>query len=118
MELIGLLLFVMVCVVVGYFVLSHTRPARETRQLEIRLSRPAAVSEEILREGLKKERGLGSGFGWFYDLSLMLQLEQSLWQAGIYRRVSDILLVMLLMFGAGAMIGAVLWQDPWFAIAL
>jgi tight adherence protein B len=76
------------------------------------------VGEEILRDRLKKERGLGSGFGWFYDLGVMHKLEQSLWQAGIYRRVSDVLLVMLLMFGTGAMIGAALWQDPIFAIAL
>ena len=118
MMLLGLLLFAMVLGVVGYFVLGHTRPARESRQLESRLSRPEVVGEEILREGVKKERGLGSGFGWFYDLGVMHKLEQSLWQAGIYRRVSDILLVMLLMFGAGAMIGAALWQDPVFAIAL
>ncbi|HXR25455.1 MAG TPA: type II secretion system F family protein, partial [Candidatus Binataceae bacterium] len=118
MELIGLLLFVMVCVVVGYFALRYTRPAKESRQLEIRLSRPQPVGEEILRDKLKKERGLSSGFGWFYDLGVMHKLEQSLWQAGIYRRVSDVLLVMLLMFGAGAMIGAAFWQDPVFAIAL
>ena len=118
MAFFGLLLFVIVCVVVGYFVLTHTRPARESRQLEARLSRPKEVSEEILREGLKKERGLGSGFGWFYDLGVMHKLEQSLWQAGIYRRVSDILLLMLLMFGSGATIGAALWEAPILAIAL
>ena len=118
MELVGLLLFVMVCCLVGYFVLNNTRPAREIRQLELRLSRPELAEEEILRDGLKKERGLSSGLGWLYNLGVMHKLEQSLWQAGIYRRVSDILLVMLLMFGAGAMIGAALWQDPTLAIAL
>jgi tight adherence protein B len=118
MILLGVLLFAMVFGVVGYFVLSHTRPTRESRQLESRLSQPEVVGEEILRERLKKERGLGSGFGWFYDLGVMQKLEQSLWQAGIYRRVSDVLLLTLLMFGAGATIGAALWQDPVFAIAL
>ena len=118
MELLGLLLFVMVFGLVGYFVMRHTRPARETRQLESRLRRPQAVGEEILRDQLKKERGLGSGLGWFYNLGVMHKLEQSLWQAGIYRRVSDVLLLMLLMFGAGATIGAAFWQDPALAIAL
>ncbi len=118
MELLGLLLFAMVCVVVGYFVWKHTRPLRETRQLASRLMRPQNAGEEILRDHLKKERGLSSGFGWFYDLGVMHKLEQSLWQAGIYRRVSDVLLVMLLMFGAGALIGAAMWEDPVFAIAL
>ncbi len=118
MELLGLFLFLMVFGVVGFFVMRHTRPARETRQLESRLRRPQAVGEEILRDQLKKERGLGSGLGWFYNLGAMHQLEQSLWQAGIYRRVSDVLLLMLLMFGAGATIGAAFWQDPALAIAL
>lgn len=118
MELLGLLLFVMVLCLVSYFVLHHTRPARETRQLESRLRRPQAVDEEILRDKLKKERGLGSGFGWFYNLGVMQKLEQNLWQAGIYRRVSDVLLLMLLMFGAGATIGAAFWEDPTLAVAL
>jgi tight adherence protein B len=118
MELLGLLLFIMVFGVVGYFAMRHTRPARETRQLENRLRRPQPVSEEILRDKLKKERGIGSGFAWFYNLGVMHKLEQSLWQAGIYRRVSDVLLLMLLMFGAGATVGAALWQDPTLAIAL
>ncbi len=118
MELLGLLLLALVAGVVGYFVLRNTRPAHEARQLENRLRRPQVAGEEILRDHLKKERGLSSGLGWFYDLGVMHKLEQSLWQAGIYRRVSDILLLMLLMFGAGALIGAALWSDPVFAIAL
>jgi tight adherence protein B len=118
MELMGLLLFTLVCVLVGYFAMRHTRPAHEARQLESRLQRPQPPSEEILRDKLKQERGLGSGLGWFYNLGLMQKLEQSLWQAGIYRRVSDVLLLMLLMFGAGVTIGAALWQEPLFAIAL
>ena len=118
MVLTGLLLLVMVCGVVGYFAISHTRPAREARQLAGRLSRPQPASEEILRHRLKKERGLGSGLSWFYQLEMMHKLETSLWQAGIYRRVSDILLLMLLMFGTGAAIGAACWEDPIFALAL
>jgi len=46
----------------------------------------------------------------------MHKLEQSLWQAGIYRRVSDVLLLMLVLFGAGAMIGAGMWGDPALAL--
>src|SRR6202035_3690422 len=114
---LGILLFAMVLGMVGFFGWRHTRPARESRQLEGRLSRPEVAEEEILRDRLKQERGLGS-LGWFYDLGVMQKLEQSLWQAGIYRRVSDILLVMLLLFGAGAPIGAALWQSPLFAMLL
>jgi len=117
MLLAGVFLFVMFFCLGSYLVMTHTRPHFE-RQLENRLARPEVAGEEILREQLKPERGAGSRIGWFYDLGVMQKLEQSLWQAGIYRRVSDIILVMLVLFGAGAMIGASWWQDPTFAIGL
>jgi tight adherence protein B len=85
-----------------------------------RLKRPELNDRnEILREEMKKtERWLGFGFAWVYRLDLLRQLEQNLWQAGIYRRVSDVLLLMLLLFGAGTVIGAAIWQDVFFSLAL
>ncbi|HVN29812.1 MAG TPA: type II secretion system F family protein [Candidatus Binataceae bacterium] len=118
MLLFALLLCVMMFGFAGYFTTSRTGSAGDFRQLEVRLARPEVVSEEILREKLMKDRSRGSKLDWFYDLGLMQKLEESLWQAGIYRRVSDIVLVTLLLFGAGAMIGAAIWQDAMFAIAL
>jgi tight adherence protein B len=117
MLLLGLLVAVVVFGMAGYFASSRTGSAGELRLLEGRLAKPEVVEEEILREKMKKERG-GSGLDWFYDLGLMQKLERSLWQAGIYRRVSDVLLVTLLLFGAGAIIGAAMWQDLIFAMAL
>jgi len=117
-----MLLFLLFCVMAfgmaGYFATSRTGSGGELRALEGRLARPEVVSEEILRDKLMKDRSHGSRLNWFYNLGLMQKLEQSLWQAGIYRRVSDIVLVTLLLFGAGAMIGAAMWQDPTFAVAL
>jgi tight adherence protein B len=118
MLLLGLLVCVMVFGLAGYFASSRTGSAGDLRQVEVRLARPQVVGEEILRAKMKKERGRGSRLDWFYDLGLMQKLEESLWQAGIYRRVSDLVLVTLLMFGAGAMIGAAMWQDLFFAVAL
>jgi tight adherence protein B len=118
MFLIGFFLITMVLSVVGYFALRQTQPSRETRQLAVRMNRPDLTgSQEILRDELKKkERWLSFGLGWLYRLDLMQKLEQNLWQAGIYRRVSDVLLLMLLLFGAGAVIGAAMWQDTLLAI--
>ena len=118
MFLIGFLLIAMVLSVVGYFALRHSQPSRDVRQLVVRMNRPeVSGSQEIFRDELmKEERWLALGFGWLYRLDLMQKLEQSLWQAGIYRRVSDVLLLMLLLFGAGAVIGAAMWQDPFLAI--
>ena len=117
MLLAGFLIFVMLFSLGGYFVMSYGQP-QFARQLENRISRPEVVGEGILREQLKPERGAGSRWGWLYNIAVLHKLEQSLWQAGIYRRVSDVLLIMLLLFGAGAMIGAGLWQAPIFALGL
>jgi tight adherence protein B len=118
MLLSVLLLCVVAFGVAGYFATSRTGSAGDIRALPVRLARPEMVDEEILREKLMKDRKYGSRLAWFYNLGLMQKLEESLWQAGIYRRVSDIVLVTLLLFGAGAMIGAAMWQDVLFAMAL
>jgi tight adherence protein B len=104
----------------SYFVLSRTGPVREARELAARIGRPQVVeSEEILRPASRPpERIFAFGMRWVYRLDLMQKLEENLWQAGIYMRVSDVLLVMLLLFGAGATIGAALWQDAIFALGL
>ncbi|HLX37313.1 MAG TPA: hypothetical protein VKR29_05905, partial [Candidatus Binataceae bacterium] len=115
MLLAGFLVFLTLFSLGAYFVMSYGQPHFE-RQLAGRLGRPEVAGEEILRDTLKPERGAGSRWGWFYQISIMHKLEQSLWQAGIYRRVSDVLLVMLMLFGAGAMIGAGMCQDPTLAL--
>ncbi|HUY18102.1 MAG TPA: type II secretion system F family protein [Candidatus Binataceae bacterium] len=38
---------------------------------------------------------------WFYRLNLLHRVENDLWQAGIYMRLSDFLLIVVLLFGAG-----------------
>jgi tight adherence protein B len=116
----GILLIVMVLGVVGYFIFSGTRLERVQRNFVDRMKRPeTAGTNEILRLEVKKtERLLGFGFGWIYRLDLLRKLEQNLWQAGIYRRVSDVLLLMLLLFGAGTIIGAAIWQDVLFSLGL
>jgi tight adherence protein B len=115
MLLAGVLIFVTLFSLGAYFVLAHSQPQFE-RQLGNRLSRPEVAGEEILRDTLKPERGASSRWGWLYQISIMHKLEQSLWQAGIYRRVSDVLLVTLMLFGAGALIGVGMWQDPTLAL--
>jgi tight adherence protein B len=39
-----------------------------------------------------------------------------MWQAGMYMRVGDILLIIVLLFGAGLVGGNVFFHDQWFAI--
>jgi tight adherence protein B len=49
-------------------------------------------------------------------INLLRNLEQTMWQAGIYWRVSDVLLIILLMFGAGFAGGEAFWGDFYFAL--
>jgi tight adherence protein B len=48
---------------------------------------------------------------WLYQTNPLRRLEDSLWQAGIYARVSDVLLVMMLLFGAGSAAGEMFTGD-------
>lgn len=48
--------------------------------------------------------------------NLLRLLEENMWQAGLYVRVSDAMLVILLMFGAGAAAGEAVFGDPLFAV--
>jgi tight adherence protein B len=73
-----------------------------------RMSRPDLAAEI----GITKidHRLTGREFlSWFYRLHLLQKLEENLWQAGIYARIADILLVILLLFTAGLFAGQAIW---------
>jgi tight adherence protein B len=53
-----------------------------------------------------------------YRLSWLQKLEENLWQAGIYARIADVLLVILLMFAAGFFAGEAIWGEELFSIAI
>ena len=50
------------------------------------------------------------------QINFLKNLEQTMWQAGVYWRVSDVLLFMLLLFGAGWAGGYAWWGDFWIAV--
>jgi tight adherence protein B len=50
------------------------------------------------------------------QINLLKNLEQTMWQAGIYWRVSDVLLIILLLFVAGYAGGEAFWGDFYFAM--
>ena len=55
---------------------------------------------------------------WFYRLNLLQKLEENLWQAGIYARIADVLLVILLMFAAGLAVGQAIWGKVLVSIGI
>jgi tight adherence protein B len=54
----------------------------------------------------------------FYRINLLQKLEENLWQAGIYARIADVLLVILLMFAAGLAAGQAIWGKVIISIAI
>jgi tight adherence protein B len=90
-----------------WFMRRGSRPSI-SRTVMRRMSRP----DLALEIGITKidRRLTGREFlSWFYRLHLLQKLEENLWQAGIYARIADILLVILLLFTAGLFAGQAIW---------
>jgi tight adherence protein B len=79
-----------------------------------RLARPEDDSEiSITRKARRTDGGV---LGFVYQINLLRALEQQMWQAGLYLRVSEMLLIMLMAFGAGLFMGQAVWHDLTFAL--
>src|ERR1700730_9986485 len=50
------------------------------------------------------------------QFNLLKNLEQTMWQAGMYWRVSDVLLIIMLLFAAGFAGGYAFWGDFYFGL--
>jgi len=69
---------------------------------------------DISRQTRVRESGELLAILW--KLNLLRKLEENMWQAGIYMRVSEMLLIIVLMFGAGLFGGNIAFGDMWFAL--
>jgi tight adherence protein B len=104
-------------VFVGVLVFTSSRGTEVDQQREVarRLTRPP---DEIDIDVMRKQRPQeGALLGGLYRLNLARQLEEAMWQAGMYMRVGDILLIIVLVFGAGLFGGNVFFHSMWFALA-
>jgi tight adherence protein B len=102
-------------VFLGVLIFSSSRGNEVEQQREVarRLTRPA---DEIDIDVMRKRRPeQGTLLGAVYKLNLMRSLEEAMWQAGMYMRVADILLIIVLLFGAGLFAGNLFFHDMWFA---
>jgi len=107
-------IFALVFVGVLLFTSSRGNEVEQQREVARRLTRPADEIEiDVMRKGRPEEGTLLTGL---YNLNLARKLEQSMWQAGMYMRVADILLIIVLMFGAGLFGGNIFFGDMWFAL--
>ena len=80
-----------------------------------RMARPDEdVDVDITRRTRVRESGQLLSILW--KLNILRKLEENMWQAGIYMRVSEMMLIVLLMFFAGLFLGQALWHDLLFAV--
>ncbi len=113
MELmIPLLVFAAVLTLALLFQMSRRDDVDQTHEILRRMARPSADNEDfaILREDRRKKHRLLEAL--LARINLLQRLEQQMWQAGLYTRVSEVLLIMLLLFGAGTAAGAAWLGDP------
>jgi tight adherence protein B len=87
----------------------------QKQNLVRRMARPDEdVDVDITRKTRVRESGQLLGILW--KLNLLRKLEENMWQAGIYMRVSEMLLIVLLTFLAGLFLGQAMWHDLLFAV--
>jgi tight adherence protein B len=107
-------IFAIVFLGVLVFTSSRGNEVEQQREVARRLTRPA---DEIDIDVMRKRRPeQGTLLGAMYKLNLLQKLEEAMWQAGMYMRVADILLVIVLMFGGGLFGGNLFFHDMWFAL--
>ncbi len=108
-------IFALVFVGMLIFFSSRGSEVEQSREVARRLTRPA---DEIEINVMRKQRPQeGALFGALYKMNLLRSLEEAMWQAGMYMRVGDMLLIIMLMFGAGLFGGNLFFHDMWFALA-
>jgi len=74
-------------------------------------------AEQLIRVDPRRRTEGSAAFAVFARLKPLRRLEQSLWQAGLYLQVSEILLIMALMAGVGMAAGQLVWGDLLLATA-
>ena len=103
--------FILLVIGLSYF----TQSAEQNRQVMRRMSRPIGEIEDvdITRKRKPTEH---SFFSVLSDFNLLRSLEELMWQAGLYMRVSEMVLIITLLFCAGALIGDLFWRGVLFAL--
>src|SRR6202050_3219366 len=109
-------IFAVVFIGVLAFTSSRGTDVEQQRELARRLTRPAdEIDIDVMRKRRPEE---GAMLGGLYRLNLLRSLEEAMWQAGMYMRVGDMLLIIVLMFGAGLFGGNMMFHDMLIATGI
>jgi tight adherence protein B len=105
-------------VFIGVLIVMTTRGGESDQKQNLirRMARPDdELDVDITRKTRVRESGQMLSILW--KLNLLRKLEENMWQAGIYMRVSEMMLIIVLMFCAGLFLGQALWHDLLFGAA-
>jgi len=105
-------------VFIGVLIVVTTRGGESDQKQNLirRMARPDdELDVDITRKTRVRESGQVLAILW--KLNLLRKLEENMWQAGIYMRVSEMMLIIVLMFCAGLFLGQALWHDLLFGAA-
>ncbi len=110
----GAIFIIFLVVVTGGF----TSETEQAQELLRRMSRPDEDEDDIIarRRGKPEQGRLIAVLARHFNL--VRRLEENLWQAGLYVRVSDAILIMVLMFGAGGAAGEAISGDWMIALGI
>ena len=107
--------FLVLCAL--FYMRGSNRP-RVNRTVMRRMARPGVTLDDDISRNDRPRLSGREFLSWFYRLNLLQKLEENLWQAGIYARIADVLLVILLMFTAGLAVGQAIWGKVLISIGM
>jgi tight adherence protein B len=87
--------------------------AASLRRRRMQPGGPEAEEDLLLRPRRQRPTGMSS---WLVALDVSRTLEENMWQAGIYMRLGDMILIIMLLFIAGAGAGEFFWRDNLWAL--
>jgi tight adherence protein B len=114
--IIAVSVFLLVAAAAVLMIARFKSPTTVSRDVLRRMGAPAVVTPDIMRDD-PRNRHRRPLLATLKRINLLRHLEHTMWQAGIYSPVTDVLLLMLVFAMAGAAIGGAVAGDVTIAFA-
>lgn len=109
-------IFASIFAVVTILVLSKSGGSEQKEFVSKMMLRPVEGSDADVNITRKRKDHQNAVAIILRQVNLLKNLEQTMWQAGIYWRVSDVLLIIVLLFAAGYAGAYAFWGDMYFGL--
>jgi tight adherence protein B len=109
-------IFASIFAVVAILVFSKSGGSEQKEFVSKMMLRPVEGSDADVNITRKRKDHQNAVAIILRQVNLLKNLEQTMWQAGIYWRVSDVLLIIVLLFAAGYAGAYAFWGDMYFGL--